>query len=1086
MTLRSIYRILAGIMTMTSAFYASAQSDFREAGVLVEEFMVNNGGRYDIDNGLTSSHITCIERDSSGMVWLGTNDGVNAFDGYGFRSYVTEHDDSASTRGKRVSAIKNIDKYTMFMTFADGGLSYYDRRNNQFHSVEIDDAPENMGEFRSAYGICRMGDYAYVAYENNIIRIDLNTDDQLKIVMPSRKKYTGSYIEKINLEPMPDGRNIVMMLSRTTLGVLDTKTNKIKTIRMRKGYLNDICAKDSSHVYLATTKGLRVFDVSTSAITQGEILGDELVRTITKDYGLGFWIAYKNNHLIKWVPSNSKVRLVTNITSYVNSQTAIVDILEDENQVLWLATSNSGLVKLDAKRPKIRNVEVVNSGMPLNYITRDLFASKKYEVWAACGIDGVLKIDTKNKTAEHIDVPHRNVYSVYVRKSGEVIFGTSMGPMTYDKTTGKIESIEVSDSILASIGGRCIINAICEDCLGNLWFATQIGVYRYNGAVPKYYPSASHGMENVNTVYEDSEGRIWAGTVSGSFVMDVGDTIFTETKAGRINLGDNNNTTSFADYKNMVLMGTASGVLAYNKDTREVQTAHLSHHFDKTMIYSIVTDSNNAIWLSSNRGVGYLAEGSNLAYVFNHYDGLALQGNECHKLTKFANNIYTGDATNLNFIPADRLKFNDIQPNVFVSAVEYGQSGKEEGAMMENDTLYSVRYLLRASLKLHVASSDFTVPSRNEFKYKIDNEDWVHLTGSNEILISGPGPGTYRVEIMATNSDMTWSENTHTVYIKIVPPLWLSNAALIFYTIMLFTLTWFLMNLRFRTMKKHMRQMENEAKAKKLVEAQRNRLAKLHKDQEDSIRYAKRIQESLMPPVGSFDKLFNKIFVYYMPRDIVSGDFYSFYERDDKTFIIAADCTGHGVPGAFISILGVDHLYNIIMKQKVDDAGAILTYLHRDLHSTVFKRDNSDEEFNEGMDLTICVVYHKERKINFAGAMNDLYLIRDNEILTYHGDRHSIGTNNTLGDVDDRQYSSQIIHCQPGDMFYMFSDGFVDQFGGPEYKKFKHRRFKQLLLYLHKLPARDQKNMLNRRFAEWKGNNEQTDDVSVIGFEPWA
>lgn len=1086
MNVRSILFMLAASVSVVSVD-ASAQSKPWGDDVSVEKITITNAGHYTIDNGLTSSYITCLERDCNGLIWLGTNDGINAFDGYGFRGYVANQEDSTTIQGKKISDVKDIDNYYLLAAMADGGLALYDKRTDRFMNVNIDDAPENHSEFRSAYGICKMGTTAYVAFENNIIRIDLTTGDQNKIVMMPRKKHTGSNIERMELAPMPDNRHIAMMLSKTTFGVLDTRTDRVKTIRLNKEYINDICPLDETHCYICTTKGLKIYDVSTGQFSQERILNNTLVQAITKDYGIGFWIAYDNNHLLKWIPSRNKVKEVSNISFFLDKRTSVNDVIEDENEILWLATSNAGLIKLDAKHPKIKNIEIDAPDLPLNYITHDIYARRSHDIWAACGIDGALRVNTKTQTIERIPIPHRNVYSVLVRKSDEVIFGTTWGALRYTPNAAeKFEPIPIKDAVLDSIGGRCIINNICEDCLGNLWFATQIGVYKYNGLTAKRYASASHGLENVNMVYEDGDGRIWSGTISGSFVMEPGDSVFTETKSCELNYGDNNNTNCFVDYDNSVLIGTSSGVLVYNKESHEVKKATFGGHFNQAMIYSITTDENGVIWLSTNRGVGYIDGNFNQVYLFNQHDGLSFQGNECHKFARYKNYIYIGNATNLNFIKADILHFNDTQPKAFVSSVEYGQSGGEERAVMENDTLFTVRYLVRAALKVRVASSDFTFPSRNEFMYRLDNDDWVRMVGNNEILLSGPLPGTYRLEIRATNSDKTWSETTKTVYIKIVPPLWFSTPAVVFYVILALTGTWFLIDIRFRSMKRRMKQVENEAKAKSQVEAQKNRLAVLHRDQENSIRYAKRIQESLMPPVSTISGLFNKMFVYYSPRDIVSGDFYSFYHRDDMTFIIAADCTGHGVPGAFISILGIDHLYNIIMRQKIDDAGTILTYLHRDLHSTVFRNENSREEFNEGMDLTVCVVYHKEKRINFAGAMNDLYLIRDNEILTYHGDRHSIGTNSTLGEVDDKQYASQVIYCQPGDMFYMFSDGFVDQFGGPENKKFKHRRFKQLLLYLHKLPAKDQKNMLNRRFLEWRGINDQTDDVSVIGFEPWA
>lgn len=1080
-------KILLSSAIMAVTISSHAQDPGRPSSVTYEDLYVHNAGQYTIDNGLSSSFVTAIERDRTGMMWLGTNDGINTFDGYTFRNYSSNQLDSTTINGKRICGIQDVDQYTLYVVVADGGLSKYDRRTGFFSPVKIDIPGEDPAEFKRAYGVCRIADIAYVAYDNFIVKINVRTGQQTAIVLATHQRFSITNTERVVMKPMRDMRHICLLLSRTTLGILDVATDEVKLERRSDLFFNDICPLDRTHMYVCTRRGLYIYNIETFEMKKEEILGDSYVQSITNDYGIGYWIAYDNNHLLKWIPSRRKVRHVSNIGNFINKHTSVNSMVEDaDNEILWLATSNVGLIKLDVKHPKIQNIDISDTDLPINYKTHDIFARRSHEIWAACGTDGVVRVDTKAYKAEHIAVPHRNVFSVYVRKNGDMLFGTTRGVLRYlPDSPERFSEIPVNDAIIDS-AGRCIVNDMVEDCLGNMWFATQVGLYKYNGSEAVRYPSASRSRENVNVVYEDVDGRIWSGTESGSFVMEPGDTVFYETRARLVNFGDNNATHSFANYANTVLIGTSSGVLVYDKTTRSVTQAQFDEQFRNAMIYSIVCDDNGVIWISTNRGIGYIDHNYNQTYVFNQHDGLTFEGNECHKFAKYKNYIYIGNPTNLNFILANHINFNDTEPLAFVSNVTYGQSGTETQATVESDTLYSVRYLLRASLKVNVASSDFSVPSRNQFMYRIDNDEWMLLSGTNEILISGPMPGTYRIEIRAANGDKMWGDSTKTIYVEIIPPLWFSQAAIVFYIILMLTVTWFLIDIRFRTMKRRMKQIESEARAKKLVEAQRNRLAKLHKDQEDSIRYAKRIQESLMPPVSSFSSLFSKLFVFYQPKDIVSGDFYSFYQRDDKTFIIAADCTGHGVPGAFISILGVDHLYNIIMRQHVDDPGTILTYLHRDLHSTVFKRDNSNEEFNEGMDLTVCVVYHKEKKIEFAGAMNDLFLIRDNDILTFHGDRHSIGTNSTLGEIDEKQYRSHTIECQSGDMFYMFSDGFVDQFGGPEFKKFKHRRFKQLLLYIHKLPAKDQKAMLVRRFAEWKGTNDQTDDVSVVGFEPWS
>ena len=1073
--------ILAVLAMMVACHSASADND----GIAQQHsIIIRNSDNYTTDKGLSSNNAQSVTIDDSGLLWIGTDDGVNSFDGYQFKIYRPNQDDTTSIHGKRICDVQEINENLIWMATSDGGVSEYDKRIDVFtdiHSVfncERDD-------LYKAHGICRLGDCVYIAYERYIAKYNLITRTQKCIPLPQGRKYSGIKIDNMKMVPIND-YTIAILYGKTTIYILNTAFESIRTMKFTDRYVHDICKKDENEMYVCSAKGLATYNLHTKVLRSEPAFDGEEIQAIGLDHSDGFWLAYNNNKLAKWSPDTRTKILVDNSLEFFNQQTFVYDILEDENGILWIATNNRGVLKLDTKHSKINNIHI-ESQLPDNYITESIWAENDSSVWAACGTNGILHINPKYSTSSIIPIPHRNVYSICIRQNGEMYLGTTTGLIKRDdkKKEGYVD-IDFPKAMTDTLE-RVIINHMCEDCLGNIWLATQIGLFRYNGIDITYLPDACNGVENVNTVFEDSDGRIWCGTNSGSFVKETTNEFFEQTKAYEINKGSNNNTLSFAEFGNRILIGTTAGVLVYNKETHRVQPAVFNDYFGNTPIYSIVCDDYGIIWLSTNNGVGYYDNNYKQTYLFDHSDGLTYYGNECRKFSMFNNKIYFGHATELNVINVNMTRINNRPPKTFVSDVTYGQSGEQERAKMQNDSTFAVKFLMKATLRIKVASSDFTMPQRNEFMYKVDNGNWTHLQNTNEIILSGFMPGNYTISLRSTNSDKIWTYNVTKIYIYIAPPLWGSKAAILFYIIVLISITWFLLDIRFRGMKKKMKQMETEARAKKVVEAQRNRLAKIHKDQTDSINYAKRIQRSLMPGENEVNSRFNKFFVYYKPKDIVSGDFYCFYQRDGKTFIVAADCTGHGVPGAFLSIIGINQLNNIIMKRYEDDAGRILTLLHREMHNTIFKSESDYEEFNEGMDLTICVVDYKNMRINFAGAMNDLYIIRDNEITTVRGDRQSIGTNVSLDhNAQTPEYTSHDVECRSGDMFYMFSDGYVDQFGGPEQKKFKHRRFKHLLMNIHKLPARDQKIILNQKHEEWKGNNEQTDDISIIGFEPWV
>lgn len=1092
-------RLLITIFLLSTLFVTESVAD---SYTIMPKGSLNRGADLEVFNysilsaekGLSSNMVQCLAKDDDGMMWFGTNDGLCRYDGYGFTTYLPERGNTEAILGKNIKGINKISNRYLQISLSDGGLSTYDKLNNIFLNGKDENGIDfpNANEFEAVYGVTEIGDYSYIAYTDHISKRNKNTGEYLELHIPGAFRYSGNTTMPTRIKRLPlNDKHIVLQLGRSAIGVARTDMSYMRVIRFGKASkidaINDICPIDSSNIMLATSQGLYVYNLHSRKLRKQEIDGVGSVQSVEVDDAGVYWIAHDDAELMKWVPKEKYYRVISNTSDFFNKQTIVRDMYLDDNGLLWVATINSGVIKLDTKNPKIRT-HLIKTDLPENYHTYNFHGLSRNEIYASCGEYGVLRIDVHSRTSKLFPIPDKSVYSVYQRKNKDLVVGTGDDARIYTKGFERLEKIisfpqEIIDTMHIS---RILTKEICEDCLGNIWLATNLGLFRYNGFVCE--PQVYDGIwgESIECVYEDKDGWIWCGNHIGSFVKQSDESGFVQTDAYETNHAPNNHTYCFCEYDNQVLIGTASGVLSYDKKTDHVSTASFNQSFDNTIVYSIATDGEEALWVSTNTGVGYI-EGTSRVYRFDHYDGLEYLGNECRRFAVVEDYIYFGNATSVSSMNLHRVRLNDKIPNTYVSKLLYGQSGEEAVAYMNADSVYVVKFLVKAGLRIQLGSSDMSIPSRNEYKYRIDKDEWIYLGTNNEIILSGLIPGLYDVEARSSNGDKQMSDTSLQFKLNVVPPMWASTAALAFYFFMLLVIFWLLLNMRFRSVNRRMRHMAEEMRGKKAIEDQRNRLAKIHKDQTDSISYAKHIQEGIMPKADSVVHLFKKLFVLYKPKDIVSGDYCCFYHRDDMTFIVAADCTGHGVPGAFISILGMDHLFNIIMKQKENDAGKILTYLHQETYSTVFKHSTAHQNFNEGMDMTICVVHHKESYLEFAGAMNDLYMIRDNEISTYKGDRFTIGTNTSMdaGKETLPTYRTHRVDYRRGDMFYMFSDGYVDQFGGPEQKKFKHRRFKHLLLNIHKMPARDQKIILYQRLEDWRGVNEQTDDISIVGFEPW-
>jgi serine phosphatase RsbU (regulator of sigma subunit) len=267
-------------------------------------------------------------------------------------------------------------------------------------------------------------------------------------------------------------------------------------------------------------------------------------------------------------------------------------------------------------------------------------------------------------------------------------------------------------------------------------------------------------------------------------------------------------------------------------------------------------------------------------------------------------------------------------------------------------------------------------------------------------------------------------------------------------------------------------------KANTLLEKQKKEIQEQNILITDSIDYAKTIQEAVFPSENKMTNFFPDSFVLYKPKAIVSGDFYLVGEKDDQIICTVADCTGHGIPGAFMSLLGFNMLENIIEKKNDYMPSVILNELNQKMVSTMSQDSEVNTSVKHGMDASVITIDRQTMQLQFAGAHNPLYQVRDNTLIEIKADKMSIGSYKEGSQVEFRNHTLSI---QKGDVFYLFSDGFPDQIGGPNRKKFYYPPFKELLVSIHKMAMTEQKKFLDQVITSWKGERDQTDDILVVG-----
>lgn len=405
--------------------------------------------------------------------------------------------------------------------------------------------------------------------------------------------------------------------------------------------------------------------------------------------------------------------------------------------------------------------------------------------------------------------------------------------------------------------------------------------------------------------------------------------------------------------------------------------------------------------------------------------------------------------------------------------------GKEVGYTYNGDAPTDLSYDENTILIVLETITQY-YPETVEYRYRLlgsKNEGW-RTSKSDSIYLNNLPPGEYTVEVQAVNkhgitSDvLSWS-------FTIKPPWYVKWWAICLYVFILLIIVFTVFRIRTNHLRKRQLALENEIDlATSEIREQKEEIQEAHKEITDSIAYAKRIQSAILPPTKLVKQYLNESFILYKPKDVVAGDFYWMGHVDDWVYFAAADCTGHGVPGAMVSVICNGGLNRSINEFKLTEPGQILDKT-RELVIKEFEK--SEEEVKDGMDIALCAIKTDNDNViefKYAGAHNPLWIIRKGakEIEQVRADKQPIGQYESV-----QAFTTHEVHLDKGDTIYIFSDGYADQFGGEKGKKFKAANFKRLLLSIQNESMDTQRDLINKAFEDWRGHLEQVDDVCVIG-----
>ena len=646
-------------------------------------------------------------------------------------------------------------------------------------------------------------------------------------------------------------------------------------------------------------------------------------------------------------------------------------------------------------------------------------------------------------------------------------------------------------------GADFILDYVKDD--QKYWLRTITGIELFDPAkrtvelLDTFNVDIQNSSEINGNVFIDNDRNVWAMVFPELHRINKKGEIKifqfdTEEKAGECII--------YSTIDSLLWIQSTNGLLRFSKNTGKFSVFSMrSSGLVANEIYNIVGDNKNNLWLSTQKGLtkfNIISEIAKNYFTSNDFSSYEFSGNSISDISQKGEMIFFTSQGMLTYFPDS---INNTAPPLAISNFTISKKEYIIDSLLNENGIINLKYD-QNYISFEFSALDFTDPYSNRYAFKLVNydEEWTATEANNRrITYNKLPPGKYTFVLRGSNNDNVWSEK-EIVTILIKPPFWQTWGFRIFLLLLVGSLIWAFIKIRERKLqhdkqvlerivKERTAEIEKQkveiAKQRDEVVKQHDFIAKQNEEITDSIHYASRIQSAILPAKEMIDEYLPEHFILFKPRDIVSGDFYWIGYHNERIIITAADCTGHGVPGAFMSMLGVTFLNEIVIKDNIIAPNEILNCLREHVMSSL-KQTGKENEAKDGMDISLCSIDLKNMKLYFSGAYNHLFFIRDNEMTIYKADKMPIG----IYMIETSGFSMSEIDIRKGDVVYMSSDGYVDQFGGEKGRKFMSKRFKELLLEIHKHPAEKQKEILNKTLMDWqRGEYEQIDDIVVIGIK---
>jgi len=1095
--------------------------------------------RLGIGDGLSGSSVNCIYQDNKGYLWVGTSNGLNRFDGFKFNAYKHQAFKSNTLSANWVSSILQ-DKYYRFWVGTQGGgvnLFLPDKSlttSFMADSTKSEDVKSNI--IRTlAYD---QNKTLWVGTDNGLMKMDI---DELKFkqfpIDSASAKLIRYAINAIEID-----KNGVLWLGTWGNGVVtyNTTSGKLQKIDipnfnddLRPLRIKDLKFAPDNSLWIATRgAGLIRYEPANGNYTyftnnpkNNNSLSSNMLQSIQIESNTVVWVGtfYDGVNKIN-LKTNQIERFQTEaLISYSISGNWIPDLFIDHSGLLWIAT-DKGLSKVHIKGTGFDHFTLSHNNLKTNFEANvnAIFEDSKGDIWVGTWGKGLFRYPKGNDTPVQMYDENSfdsRIWTITEFPKGFLWVGTGNGLYKIDLSNFKL-TVYSNTPDQANILPANNISDLMVDHMNRLWIGT------WGGGIAIYEDKSGRFLsfdslyavkltdEYIKTLYSDSKMNVWIGTSNKGIVKIApsGKVKYFKNDQGDPNtlVGDNIESI-IEDNNNNIWVGTnAGGISIISEGEGNIQ--HLTEYngLPSNSIRRMLFDKQNNIWISTNNGVSRFNLKTKNFKNFDITDGL--QSNEYARgFVKLTNGkIMFGGINGFNKFHPDSIFINTHLPKVVITRFLKYNLEYNLDSMLNRDGILELSPSDNV-ISFEFSALDYYAPHKNQFLFKLEGfeEIWRKPIDDHLVTYTNLPPGDYTLRVIACNNHGLWNFEGATLKIHVKPPFYLRWYFLLIVALAVVSIIVGIVYMReynlrrqqleladlvrIRTQEVSMQNVLLEQKNQEIlfqkveiekqkdeVEAQRDvateqrdLIQRQNDELKDSIQYARRIQSALLPRFEIMHEALNDYFIFYKPRDIVSGDFYWFYKMKDAIIFAIADSTGHGVPGGFMSVLGMTLLNEIVSKQHEISAAEILNRL-RTLIISALHQTNADFETKDGIDIALCIYRPKEQYIEYAGAHNPLYFMRNGELQIFQADKMPIGIY-----VKNTPFTNHIIRVLPGDLIYLFTDGYIDQFGELSGRKYTQARFKELIHTIWQLPLPKQYEQIELTFNQWRGAEEQVDDILV-------